>query len=168
MAKTKKSEFLKLIKAAVAACCLYLWGGQGESVLLTPPEKIVKMETSATNAGRVLALLSEKVKKGLITAASQYFDCSGLMTYHLLKLGLIKADMTADGLMKKCSNVRAISGVKDYDFVFAVNAAGKAEHVGFYYKGDVYEARGRDYGVGVWKLANRTNFNKCGTFKWTA
>lgn len=168
MAKTsKKSEFLKLIKAAVAACCLYLWGGQGESVLLTPPEKVLKMETSAANAGRVLALLAERVKKGVVTAASQYFDCSGLMTYHLLKLGLIKSDMTADGLMKKCLDVRPIGEVKDYDFVFAVNASGKAEHVGFYYKGDVYEARGRDYGVGVWRLSARSNFNRCGSFKWT-
>ena len=51
---TLKQKFVKLAEDEVKNNSLYLWSGQGETVLKTTPEKLLKRETSAANVGRIL------------------------------------------------------------------------------------------------------------------
>jgi len=76
------------------------------------------------------------------------FDCSGLGVYFLLQNDLLKADTTADGLMKLCARVSAAE-LRPGDFVFRAYDSGKAYHIGYVVDSalNVVEAKGRDAGV---------------------
>lgn len=75
------------------------------------------------------------------------FDCSGLGIYALQKLGLVKGDNNANGLMGKCALIDK-SKRKYGCWVFRVNDSGRATHIGYLVKDDyVIHAAGRKQGV---------------------
>ena len=124
----------------------YLWGGQGESVLKTLPETIIKKETSKKDASRVFALVSKFVKSFDMTKA-KYFDCSGLVVWCLQKMGLIKSDYTANNIYNILCYAIKKENLKDGDLCF-ISQNGKMVHVGIYSKKyGVIEANGRETGV---------------------
>ena len=94
-----------------------------------------------------------------INDATRIFDCSGLVTYHLMKLGILKSDTTANGLYKWCKPITK-KELKKGDLVFKVTD-GKAVHVAVYI-GDnkLVECVGRDEGCKNTELT--TKFNKYG------
>jgi cell wall-associated NlpC family hydrolase len=93
------------------------------------------------------------------------FDCSGLIVYYLIKMGLLKYDTTADGIWKKCKE-KKLSKVKKGDFVFKVNSSGTATHIGCVVDDNksVVEAYGRDKGVIIATIGKGSNWNKAGVF----
>ena len=143
---TKQKQFVEMAHKEVENHSCYLWGGQGESVLKTLPETIVKKETSQENAGRVLALVSKFVKVFEMGKA-KYFDCSGLVTWCLQQMGLIKGDYTANKIYNELCYAIQKEDLKGGDLCFKSDN-GKMVHVGIYSKKHgVIEAAGRDLGV---------------------
>lgn len=163
----KIKDFITYLNAQVKNNSLYIWGGQGEYVLNMKPATIIAKETSHTNAGRVLRLLSERVKNGADMSNARYFDCSGLGVYWFLENELITTDTTANGLKNLC-DIIPIDKTRAGDMVFKVDSRGKASHVGYVVdnKGNVIESAGRDIGVvkstiesGKFTVAGRPRFN---------
>lgn len=142
-----KDKFVKLAEDEAKNNSLYLWGGQGEKVLDTNPKKLLKMETSSANVGRILKCLANKLITGAVMDKAKYFDCSGLVVYLLQTLGLIESDYTANDIYKKlCTPIKKVQLVRG-DLVF-INSGAKITHVGIYAGDDlVIEAVGRDYGI---------------------
>lgn len=150
-----KDDFIYNVESEVPAKSIYVWGGQGE---LTKDNSDIRtlerMETSLSNVKRILVHLANIYP---IPDNSRMFDCSGLITFHLLKLKLIKSDTTADGLYKKCNKIEK-SQLRPGDLVFKVNSSGKAVHVAMYDGANyIIEAVGRDEGVKKNKLTSKFN-----------
>lgn len=122
---------------------LYVWGAQGESIKSIVQEWVKKKETSSNNANRVMKLLDSLLKEDLY-----FYDCSGLGVDWLLKQGLIKSDMTANGMYNLCTKVSK-SNLKKGDWVFILNSSGTATHIGYIVDNNlnVVESAGRDRGV---------------------
>ena len=154
-----REEFIKNVTEEVNNNSIYVWGGQGELLSQCTISKIESMETSKQNVERVLKHISDIYLKGISKA--RLFDCSGLLTYHLIKLGLLYYDTTANGLYKKCVPITK-KELMPGDFVFKVTE-GKAVHVALFI-GDnkLVECVGRDEGVQFTTLS--TKFNKYGRF----
>lgn len=144
MTKMKKLVELAHHEVEVGGC--YLWGGQGEGVLNTLPEVVVKKETSAENAGRVLRLVANRVAK-MDMSKAKYFDCSGLVVWCLQQMGLIDKDYTANGIYNELCYAIQKDQLKGGDLCFVVKN-GRMVHVGIYSKTyGVIEAAGRDVGL---------------------
>lgn len=163
---TKREKIAKLARDEVNNNSLYLWGGQGESVLKTTPEKIKKMETSPANAGRVLKAVANKITIDADLKKARFFDCSGLVVDILRQLEIIAKDddYTADGIYKKLCKPIKKDELRAGDLVF-IDAGSKKTHVGIYEGDDIcIEAAGRDEGV-TSKMIYRQKWNSYGRVK---
>ena len=160
---TTFARFQKYLKEQLDNGSIYLWGGQGETLGELTDAYIKKRETSAANAKRVIKLRDARKKQYPNLRA---FDCSGLGVFLLQKHDVISSDMTANGLMAKCTPISK-SKLQKGDFVFRKytygSNKGKAYHIG-YVVDDLYviEAYGRDKGVIKRKL------NTGGSNYWNA
>lgn len=165
MTKEQIKEFCDYLMEQVNNHSIYVWGGQGELLYETPLETLAKMETSKTNFRRVCDLVNRSIQRGIDISLARLFDCSGLGTYKLIQMGLLKYDTTADGLYKKCTK-KALANIKKGDFVFKVDSNGKATHIGYVVNDNkaIVEAYGRDKGVIMATLGKGSNFTKAGTF----
>lgn len=135
---------------------IYVWGGQGERTEKLSISDLEKMETDWKNVARILKHLFEIYPD---TNKSRAFDCSGLVTYHLIKLGILRNDTTANGLYKWCKPITK-KELERGDLVFKVTD-GKAVHVAIYAgDGKLIESVGRDEGVKNTELSSK--FNKYG------
>lgn len=141
---------------------IYVWGGQGHRI--TSEAQIRNMETSTDNANRAITLWK---KRGRDCIA---FDCSGLGIAQLLTLGLVKGDMTANGMLGLCKRIQRAE-LKRGDWVFRLYTSGekkgRAYHIGYVVDIKdgvpiVVEAMGRDDGV------VKGGLNASGTGYWTA
>lgn len=154
---TKRAEFVENVKKEVDNNSVYVWGGQGELLEQTTFSKLESMESkNVTNVKRVLNHIADVYSKGITRA--RLFDCSGLVTFHLMKIGYLKYDTTANGLMNMCEKI-AKRELLPGDLVFTVKN-GKASHVAVYAdtNGDkLVEAVGRDVGVTYTTLSNKFN-----------
>lgn len=159
------SEFVEYLKNQVNKS-IYVWGAQGELLSKISPAWIKAHETSPIHAQRAINLY--EARKNIPGARA--FDCSGLGMYFLQNdKHILKTDMTADGLMKKCTMISK-SALTPGDFVFKTNGSGRATHIGYVVSGSgaacqVVEARGRAYGVverplseGGWSRYGRPTF----------
>lgn len=136
------NAFISYILSKVG-CSLYVWGAQGESISSVIKEWVTKRETSTANINRVTTLLGQLLNEELY-----FYDCSGLSVAWLLEQGLIKYDMTANGLYNQCTKINK-SQVKRGDWVFILNNSGNATHIGYIVdnKLNVVESAGRNHGV---------------------
>lgn len=152
-----RDDFVNNAQMEVDNNSIYVWGGQGEKTEEFTINKLECFENSNhTNVKRILKHIADIYP---VTNKSRAFDCSGLVTYHLMKLGLITYDTTANGLYKWCKPITK-KELKRGDLVFKVTD-GKAVHVAIY-KGDgiLIESVGRDEGVKNTELTSK--FNKYG------
>ncbi|MEA4969903.1 MAG: peptidoglycan-binding protein [Candidatus Pelethousia sp.] len=141
------NKFISYLEEQVRNHSVYVWGGQGEQGRQVSEAWIRKRENSTANAARAIAFWRKQVLAGYGDVL-RAFDCSGLAVYFLLKEGLLSNDTTADGLMRKCARISQ-GELRRGDFVFKVDAKGKAYHVGYIVDDalNVIEAQGRDTGV---------------------
>ena len=74
------------------------------------------------------------------------FDCSGLVSYCLIKAGVLEKRTDCDGLFARCDQ---IDQPEDGALLFRVNAKNQNDetHVGIYIDKKQIEARGREWGV---------------------
>ena len=121
----------------------YIWGAQGQRLKSLSNEDILHMETSPANAEKVIRFINMLAAHGWLTSKSKAFDCSGLICYLLVKLGIEKPgfDATADqlaGRYPKRANLR--EGCLLH----------RKGHIALYIGGGyLIEAKGRVWGVCV-------------------
>lgn len=154
-----RDDFVNNAQMEVDNNSMYVWGGQGQLMENLSVRQLEQMETSKENVLRILNYMVKVYTANKTLKGSRAFDCSGLVTYHLMKLGLISSDTTANGLYKWCKGITK-KELKRGDLVFKVTD-GKAVHVAIY-KGDgkLIESVGRDEGVKNTELTSK--FNKYG------
>ena len=152
-----REDFVKNVQSEVENNSIYVWGGQGEKTESLSIKTLEIMEgNNHANVKRILKHIADIYPD---TNKSRAFDCSGLVTYHLIKLGIIKSDMTANGLYKLCKPITK-KELQAGDLVFKVTND-KAVHVAVYVgDGKLVESVGRDDGVINTDLS--TKFNKYG------
>lgn len=138
-----RDKFISLLVKAVNNHAIYLWSAQGEKVANLSEEDIRKMETSETNANRVLRHISLLKFYNWLTSKTKAYDCSGLVCHCLASCGResINFDLCADDLIKRYKKV---------DYPTAGCLVHRKGHIGVYIGYDnIIEAKGRDYGVVV-------------------
>lgn len=163
----KLNDFIAYLEEQAANHSIYVWGGQGQDHATVSEAWIREMETSQSNAERVIAFWKKQVKAGY-GEKLRAFDCSGLATYYLYNLKkLLPADTTANGLKGKCAMLSR-GELKKGDWVFRVYQTGKdkgkAYHIGYIVDENlnVIEAKGRDDGV------VKRSLNASGSGYWNA
>lgn len=132
-----KNKFLELIKSKLG--CGYVYGSQGEVMTKT------LLYTLTQRFGRSHYYFDGYSAEKWV--GKECYDCSGLIVWVLQQLGLIRADLTADGLYTMCEPVEK-GKLEPGDLVFYQNSSGYKNHVGVYIgDGKVIHARGTAYGV---------------------
>lgn len=153
-----REKFVANVQQEVNNHSIYVWSGQGQNLkTFLTISRLEQMETNSANVKRVLNHIFKIYDD--INDVTRIFDCSGLVTYHLIKLGVLKYDTTANGLFKWCKPITKKELIRG-DLVFKVTD-GKAVHVAVYI-GDnkLVECVGRDEGVKNTDLTSK--FNKYG------
>ena len=154
-------EFINILEEQVKNHSIYVWGGQGHDKYTITESWIKNRETSKAYANSAIDFWKKQVKAGYGNVL-RAFDCSGLGVWALIKMGIIKTDMTANGMRSKCTTISK-SELKKGDWVFQVKS-GNATHIGYVVDDDLHviEAMGRAYGV-----VKRT-LNASGSNYWNA
>lgn len=166
---TKAEQALQEMRKAIGTW-IYVWGGKGEILSDMTDEKrkqwIESHETSdgdhtkAQNVERCLALYKKYDGAGVneIRAA----DCSGLVSYVLILLGIIKERRSSRGLYGICIENTDKTGMSKEDLlpgdlVFKHNGT-KIHHVAMYAGNNrVIEMAGRDIGAQERKMSSKDN-----------
>lgn len=151
---------------------LYVWGANDE-LCVNLMNRLVDMEKddhtkeeALNNVDRTLTLLQKRLLQGCDMLKIHCADCSGLAVGFLLKMGVIKSDMTANSLynLTKGHEVK-LSDVQAGDYLFNGNDD-KKWHVG-YAISNKYAIESQDHDKGVvktkiserpWKYATRPNW----------
>lgn len=147
------NEFIAYLLEQVANHSIYVWGAQGQKSP-TVCEAWIRHREQDTGGekfnGRYMTYADIAVDFWKRQVAAGYgdvlraFDCSGLVVFWLLGHGLIKHDMTANGLHSLCEP--ATEPRAGY-WVFKISN-GRATHIGVLVDAQtVVEAKGRAYGV---------------------
>lgn len=127
---------------------IYVWGGSGQLCCEVTEEWIRKQEARNENGKHA----DEAVKAWKAVMASPYakvarcFDCSGFVSWCLNKAGAFKGRTNCDGLFARSEEIYTpIDGC----LLFRTNPANPNDetHVGIYFAGKQYHAKGRAYGV---------------------
>ncbi len=141
------SSFIRFLHEQVQNHSIYVWGTQGQQGAAITEAWIKKRETSTVNANRAITFWKKQCAAGYGDML-RAFDCSGLGVCFLLQHGLIKSDMSANGIMGKCKKITKAE-LRIGDFVFKTDSSGRATHIGYVTDNDlnIIEAKGRDYGV---------------------
>ena len=159
MAKTTLKKWIDYLYSRVDID-VYVYGGNGECIVTLFP-KLTSMEKSLNDVDRVLTLLSKR----LLNSVQDIFkirgeDCSGLAIKFLLDNGIIKSDMTANGLWEYIVNKKhgkkiSRKNVKAGDYLFQGSDTNKW-HVGYAVdKNYAIESKNHDVGVVLTKIDDR-------------
>lgn len=173
----KANKFTQYLLEQVKNHSLYVWGGQGESFSKMTYTELKSRENDAKHLSDLYTYVAGCILKGYDMKAAKCFDCSGLGVYFFLQNGIIKSDVSADGLYKMCSKKLTLAEVTEGDFVFKNKANGVWGHIGYVVNDGgslkVVEAKGRAYGVVIssldsgWKAAARPSWWESESFVFT-
>lgn len=162
--KVKLSEWLAYLESRVEVD-IYVWGGNGESIINLLPKLTDKEEQKIANIRRDLTLLSKRILKQVDIYEIRGEDCSGLGIRFLhFDKDIISSDMTANSLYeyivgtdKKKAHGKKVSlkNVKAGDFLFMGNDTDKW-HIGYAVSEKwAVESKDRDVGVVKTSIADR-------------
>lgn len=151
----------------------YLWGGQHTKLTPSNYESIIhkredgrgKYADGTTYADASIAYCRKLFNKGATELFA--YDCSGLGMYFLQNLKHIYSDMTADGMMHKCSGVTTSGAPHKGWWVFRVSNS-RATHIGYMISDtELIEAKGRKFGVvkSKWKKSDWSQWGIPNCFK---
>lgn len=141
-------ELLQAAQTEVDNHSIYVWGGSGQLCCEVSEAWIRAKEARCENGKHA----DEAVKAWEAVMASPYrevarcFDCSGYVSWCLNKAGAFSGRTDCDGLFARCTE---LYNPEDGCLLFRVNPVNKNDetHVGIYFNGMQYEARGRKDGV---------------------
>ena len=137
-------ELLQAAQTEVDNHSIYVWGGSGQLCCEVNEAWIRKMERNGKPNEAVAEW--EEVMASPYRDVARCFDCSGYVSYCLMKLGILNHRADCDGLFARCQEVYTPT---DGTLLFRVNPANRRDetHVGIYFNGNQYHAKGRAYGV---------------------
>lgn len=145
---TARDKYLIKIKKIADRRDPYVWGGQGQLLRKTPLYKIAEMEKNQKDYLRVCNYIHSRVSLGADMKDCRIWDCSGLVTYLLMKLHVIGGDTTAQGLYNMYTRHISLDSISPGDLVFKGADVNHITHVGTYIGNNkIIEAKGRDDGV---------------------
>ena len=132
----------------VAHHSIYVWAASGQ-LCKNINEKWIREHEARNENGKHA---DEAVAAWKRVMASEYrdvaraFDCSGLVSFCLIKAGVLDKRKDCDGLYDRCD---PIDQPEDGALLFRVNAKNPNDetHVGIYIDKKQIEARGREWGV---------------------
>lgn len=138
------AEFLKAAQTEVENHSIYVWGGSGQLCCEVSENWIRQKEKGHQPEAAVKEW--EEVMNSPYRDVARCFDCSGFVSWCLTKAGAFKGRTDCDGLFARSEEIYSpIDGC----LLFRTNPANPNDetHVGIYYGGKQYEARGRAVGV---------------------
>ena len=148
---SRVDEFVSYLENTAARHDPYVWSGQGQKLSKLLFMDLLKMESNPDSVARIARYIKKEQSLGYDMSSCRIFDCSGLMTYKLLKLGVIDHDMTAKGLFQSCRDKGPIENLRSFapgTLLFQGESPEEIYHVGAITRdGTSVEARGRDFGV---------------------
>ena len=141
-------EFLEAAQAEVDNHSIYVWGGSGQ-LCCEVSEAWIRAKEARNEHGKHA---DDAVEAWEAVMASPYrdvarvFDCSGYVSWCLIQAGALKHRTDCDGLFARCTEVYT---PEDGCLLFRVNPKKPSDetHVGLYFGGKQYHAKGRAYGV---------------------
>ena len=152
---------IQAAKTEVENHSIYVWGGSGQLCCEVSEEWIRRKENGRKPDEAVKAW--EEVESSPYRDVARCFDCSGFVSWCLNKAGAYKGRTDCDGLFARCQEIYT---PEDGCLLFRVNPKDPNDetHVGIYFGGKQYEARGRKDGV-VCLDYNDRYWQKIGWFK---
>lgn len=159
------AELLDAAQAEVDNHSIYVWGGSGQLCCEVSEAWIRAKEARSENGKHA----DEAVKAWEAVMASPYrdvarcFDCSGFVSWCLIKCGASERRRDCDGLFARSTEIYT---PKDGCLLFRTNPQKPSDetHVGIYFDGKQYHAKGRAYGV-VCEPYNERYWQKLAWFK---
>lgn len=138
------NEFIKAAQAEVDNHSIYVWGGSGQLCCDVSEDWIRAKEKGRQPEAAVKEW--EEVESGPYRDVARCFDCSGFVSWCLNKAGAFSGRTDCDGLFARSTEIYS---PEDGCLLFRVSPTNPNDetHVGIYYKGKQYEARGRKDGV---------------------
>lgn len=154
-------EFLNEAQLQVDNHSIYVYGGSGQLCCEVTEEWIRKKEAGKQPDAAVKEW--EAVMASPYRDVARCFDCSGYVSWCLNKAGAYHGRTDCDGLFARCTEVYTPT---NGTLLFRVNPQKPNDetHVGIYFDGYQYEARGRKDGV-VCLPYNDRYWQRLGWFK---
>ena len=155
------SEFLKAAQTEVDNHSIYVYGGSGQLCCEVSEAWIRSKERGRMPEAAVKEW--EEVMASPYREVARCFDCSGYVSWCLNKCGAYKYRTDCDGLFARCTEIYTPT---DGTLLFRTNPANPNDetHVGIYFDGKQYHAKGRAYGV-VCEDFKASYWQKYGWFK---
>ena len=155
------SEFLKAAQTEVDNHSIYVYGGSGQLCCEVSEAWIRSKERGRMPEAAVKEW--EEVMASPYREVARCFDCSGYVSWCLNKCGAYKYRTDCDGLFARCTEIYTPT---DGTLLFRTNPANPNDetHVGIYFNGKQYHAKGRAYGV-VCEDFKASYWQKYGWFK---
>lgn len=158
-------ELLDAAQAEVDNHSIYVWGGSGQ-LCCDVSEAWIRAKEARNENGKHA---DEAVKAWEAVMASPFrdvarcFDCSGYVSWCLIKCGASERRCDCDGLFARSTEIYT---PEDGCLLFRVNPQKPSDetHVGIYFDGKQYHAKGRAYGV-VCEPYNERYWQKLAWFK---
>ena len=138
------AELLKAAQTEVDNHSIYVWGGSGQLCCNVTESWIRQKENGRMPEAAVKEW--EEVMNSPYRDLARCFDCSGYVSFCLKSVGALDRRMDCDGLFARSQEIYSpIDGC----LLFRTNPANPNDetHVGFYFNGNQYHAKGRAYGV---------------------
>ena len=138
------SELKKQAELQVANHSIYVWGGSGQ-LCKDVNETWIRNKESRCDGGKHAddaVSAWKQVMSSPYKNVARCFDCSGYVSYCLIQIGALKSRTNCDGLFAKCDTVGT---PRDGTLLFRVNPNNPNDetHVGMYFDGYQYHAKGR-------------------------
>lgn len=148
MVKTMLEEFIKAAQTEVENHSIYVWGGSGQLCKDVTEAWIHAMESRTSGGKYADAAVKawEDVMASPYRDVARVFDCSGYVSWCLRKCGAFNSRTDCDGLFARSTEIYT---PEDGCLLFRTNPANPNDetHVGIYFAGKQYHAKGRAYGV---------------------
>ena len=137
-------KFIEAAQTEVDNHSIYVWGGSGQ-LCSEVSENWIRNKEKGRKPDEAVAEW-EAVEASPYRDVARCFDCSGYVSWCLNKAGAFKGRTDCDGLFARCTEIYT---PEDGCLLFRVNPSKPSDetHVGIYYQGYQYEARGRKDGV---------------------
>lgn len=154
-------DFLKAAQTEVDNHSIYVWGGSGQLCCEVNEAWIRSKERGRMPEAAVKEW--EEVMASPYREVARCFDCSGYVSWCLNKCGAYKYRTDCDGLFARCTEIYTPT---DGTLLFRTNPANPNDetHVGIYFNGKQYHAKGRAVGV-VCEDFKASYWQKYGWFK---